>query len=118
MTNNQIEFAVEKNNLYREESFTDLKAALIRCLTPIKPDGAIDESREKVLIAHTQLMSPQGPLPLQAPLEASTLSEAIEKFPEAMHKAMAEMIENVKRVQQEQEKAKQEEGSRIFMPGK
>ena len=118
MTNKQIEFAVEKNNLYREESFTDLKTALIRCLTPMKPDGTIDESREKVFIGHTQLMSPQGPLPLQAPLKASSLSEAIEKFPEAMQQAMAEMIENVKRIQQEQEKAKQGEGSRIFMPGK
>ncbi|MBW2557506.1 MAG: cytoplasmic protein [Deltaproteobacteria bacterium] len=118
MTENQIEFAVEKNNLYREESFTDLKTVLIRCLTPTNPDGTVDESREKVFIGHTQLMSPQGPLPLQAPLEAATLSEAIEKFPEAMHKAMAEMIENVKKIQQEQEKAKQEEESRILMPGR
>jgi len=35
-----------------------------------------------------------------------------------MQIAMAEMIENVKRIHEEQEKAKQEEGSRIFMPGK
>jgi len=118
MTNNQIEFAVEKDNLYRDESFTDLKTAMIRCLTPINPDGTIDESREKVFVGHTQLMSPQGPLPIQAPLEASTLSEAIEKFPDAMQIAMAEMIENVKRIHEEQEKAKQEEGSRIFVPGK
>ncbi len=35
-----------------------------------------------------------------------------------MQHAMAEMIENVKKMQQEQEKSKQKEGSRIIMPGR
>jgi hypothetical protein len=118
MTNNQIDFTVEKNNLYREENFIDLKSAAIRCLTPIKPDGTIDESREKIFVGHTQLMSPQGPVPLHAPLKASTLEEAMEKFTEAMQQAMAEMIENVKKMQQEQEQSNQQEGSRIVVPGR
>ncbi len=107
MTDNQIDFTVEKNNLYREENILDLKSASIRSLTPIKPDGTIDESREKIFVGNTQLMSPQGPVPLHAPLKASTLEEAMDKFPEAMQHAMAEMIENVKKMQQEQ--AKQQE---------
>jgi len=118
MTNKQIDFTVEKNNLYREENIIDLKSASIRCLTPIKPDGTIDESREKIFMGHTQLMSAQGPIPLHAPLKASTLEEAMENFPEAMQHAMAEMIENVKKMQQEQEKSKQKEDSRIIMPGR
>ena len=118
MTNNQIDFAVEKNNLYREENIIDLKAASIQCLTPIKPDGTIDESREKIFVGNTQLMSPQGPVPLHAPLKASTLEEAMENFPESMQRAMAEMIENIKKMQQEQEKAKQKEDPRIIVPGR
>jgi len=118
MTNNQIDFTVEKNNLYREENIIDLKAASIRCLTPIKLDGTIDEGREKIFVGHTQLMSPQGPVPLNAPLKASTLEEAMENFPESMQRAMAEMIENVKKMQQEQEKAKQKEDPRIIVPGR
>ncbi len=118
MTNNQIDFTVEKNNLYREENIIDLKTASIQCLTPIKPDGTIDESREKIFVGHTQLMSPQGPVPLHAPLKASTLEEAMENFSEAMQHAMAELIENVKKMQQEQEQAKQQEESRIIMPGR
>jgi len=119
MTNNQLDFTVEKNNLYREENIIDMKSASIRCLTPIKPDGTIDESREKIFMGHTQLMSPQqGPIPLHAQLKASTLEEAMESFPDAMQHAMAEMIENVKKMQQEQEKAKQKEGSGIIMPGR
>jgi len=118
MTDNQIDFTVEKNNLYREENILDLKTASIRCLTPVKPDGTRDESREMIYVGNTQLMSPQGPVPLHAPLNASTLEEAMDNFPAAMQKAMAEMIENVKRMQQEQEQAKQQEDSRIIMPGR
>ncbi len=117
MTENQIDFTVEKNNLYREENILDLKSASIRCLTPVKPDGTDDESREMIFVGNTQLMSPQGPVPLHAPLKAATLEEAMEVFPEAMQKAMAEMIENVKRMQ-EQEQAKQQDDSRIIMPGR
>ena len=118
MTNNQLDFTVKKNNLYREENIIDLKAASIRCLTPIKPDGTIDEGREKIFVGHTQLMSPQGPVPLHAPLKASTLEEAMENFPESMQRSMAEMIKNVTKMQQEQEKAKQKEDPRIIVPGR
>ena len=118
MTNNQIDFTVEKKNLYREENIIDLKSASIRCLTPIKPDGTTDESRKKIFVGHTQLMSPQGPVPLHAPLTASTLEEAMEKFPGAMQDAMAKMIEEVKKMQQEQEQSKQKEDPRIIVPGR
>ncbi|CAB5131012.1 hypothetical protein D3OALGA1CA_3226 [Olavius algarvensis associated proteobacterium Delta 3] len=118
MPNNQIDFKVDKHNLYREENFIDLQSASIRCLTPIKPDGTLDESREKVFVGHTQLMSPQGPVPLHAPLKVSTLEEAMTNFPEAMQHAMEEMIENVKRMQQEQEQSNRNEGSRIIVPGR
>jgi len=118
MTNNQIDFTVEKDNLYREENIIDLKSASIRCLTPIKSDGTVDESREKIFVGNTQLMSPQGPVPLHSRLKASTLEEAMENFPEAMQHAMAEMIENVKKMQQEQEKSNQKDDSRIIVPGR
>ena len=118
MANNQIDFTVDKDNLYREENIIDLKSASIRCLTPVKTDGTIDESRDQIFVGHTQLMSPQGPVPLHAPLKASTLEEAMENFPGAMQHAMVEMIEKVKKMQQEQENSDQKEGSRIVVPGR
>ena len=42
-----IDFTVDRNNLYREESFTDIKVAAIRRLTPVKPDGTVDENLKK-----------------------------------------------------------------------
>ena len=83
-----IDFTVDRNNLYREESFTDVKVAAIRRLTPVKPDGSDDESRTCIFMAQTQLMSPSGPVVLQCILDAGNLEQAMERFPEAMQKEM------------------------------
>ena len=116
MAENQIDFTVNKDNLYKEENITDLKTASVRCLTPIKLDGSIDESRDKIFVGHTQLMSPQGPVPIQARLNATTLEEALDRFPAAMQNEMAQMIEQAKKMQQEMEKAEQEEKSNLILP--
>ena len=83
-----IDLTVDRNNLYREESFTDIKVAAIRRLTPVKPDGSDDESRDSIFMAQTQLMSPSGPVVLQSILDAGNLEQAIERFPKAMQKEM------------------------------
>ena len=91
-----IDFTVKRDNLYREDSITDLNVASIRRLIPIKTDGTDDKSRTIIFVGHTQLMSPQGPVPIQAHLEANNIEEAINEFPTAMKKALAEMVEKVK----------------------
>lgn len=89
-------------NLYREESYTDLKTGSIRKLVPIQPDGSDDEARTATFNGHTQVMSPQGPVPIQGAIEASTLEEAVEAFPKAMEEAMNRMVEEAQRMQREQ----------------
>ncbi len=89
-------------NLYREESYTDLKTGGIRKLVPIKTDGSEDSSREPIFSGHTQLMSPHGPLPIQGAIEAKTLEEAVAGFPQAMEEAMNKMIEEAQQYQREQ----------------
>ena len=42
--NHAIDFSVDRSNLYKEESFTDLKIANIRRLIPVKPDGSEDKT--------------------------------------------------------------------------
>ncbi len=111
----QIDFTVDAANLYREESITDLKVAAIRKLIPIKADGTEDDSRQTIYVGNSQLMSPEGPIPLQARLEAGNLEEAMAAFPQAMEKAMAEMIEQVREMQRQQ---KQDNDSRIITPGR
>lgn len=96
----KINLNVDRNNLYREDSVTDIKVAAIRRLTPIKADGSDDDSRDPIFMGQTQLMSPSGPILLQSLLEANTLEEAMDKFPSAMQKevdkAMAQAEESQK----------------------
>ena len=102
---------VNKDNLYKEETFTDLTFATIRSLTPIKIDGSVDESRERVFTGMTQLMSPKGPIPIQCVIEgAKTLSDALDKLPEAIDKTVKGMVEEAKEMQRQ-------ESSRIIVPG-
>ncbi len=106
-----IDFSVNIDNLYREENITDLKVATIRKLVPVKPDGTKDENRTALFFGHSQLVSPQGPVPLQGQLMANNLKEAIEVFPTAMKKSLDELVKQIKQMQQqkEQEQQKQEQ---------
>ena len=93
----EIDFTVDRNNLYREESFTDIKVAAIRRLTPVKPDGSNDESREPLFMAQTQLMSPSGPVVLQSILDAGNLEQAMDRFPKAMQKELDRIMSEEKK---------------------
>jgi hypothetical protein len=106
----EIDLKLDSNNLYREESFTDMKTGAVRRLTPVKSDGSDDESREAIFIAQTQLMSPEGALPVSAMLEGKSLTAAIENFPEAVKNEVDRIVEMA-------QKAKHEESSRIIVPG-
>jgi len=99
------------DNLYKEEAFTDLTFATIRRLTPVKIDGSIDESREAIFTGMTQLMSPNGPIPVQCLIEgAKNLSEAADKLPAAIEKSVQAMIA-------EAEEMRRQEASKIIVPG-
>ena len=104
------EITVDANNLYREEVFTDLRVATIRRLTPIQADGSPDPNRQPLFSAQTHLMSQAGPLPVEAPLNATTLEEAIASFPTAIQEAVDKLIEEAKEM-------RRRESSRIVVPG-
>ena len=107
---NTVDLSVKQDNLYLEESFTDLDMVSIRRLTPVKPNGLKDKSRKQIFIGHLNLMTPQGPLPVQAPIEARNLKEAMDIYPEAMKSALEKMEAELKKIQQKQD-------SRIIVPG-
>ena len=113
MTDQKItNIQINTNNLYKEESFTDLTFATIRRLTPIKIDGSPDESREAIFTGMAQLMSPNGPIPVQCIIDgAKTLSDAAAKLPDAIEKSVQAMIA-------EAQEMERKESSRIVMPGR
>jgi hypothetical protein len=107
---NTLDLSVKQDNLYLEESFSDLDMASIRRLTPVKPNGLKDKSRKQVFVGHLNVMTSQGPIPIQAPIDARNLKEAMEMYPESM-------IIALKKMQEEVEKLKEKQESRIIVPG-
>ena len=111
----QIDFNLDSGNLYREESYTDLKAGAIRRLIPVQSDGSPDTSRTEIFVGTTQLLTPEGPLPVQARLLANNFQEALTAYPVAMHQATQEMIAQLEELQK---KYQEKEDSRIIVPGR
>ena len=113
---NNLEFTIDRSDLYLEESFTDLKAGTVKRLTPVRPDGSQDKTRKTVFVGHTSILTPNGPLPIQNVITAKELQQAIKKFPEAMQAAMEQLMEEVKKYQEQEQSQIQKPDSRIIVP--
>ncbi|MBQ6668694.1 MAG: hypothetical protein IJM72_01395 [Deltaproteobacteria bacterium] len=106
----RLQIAMDPNNLYREEMFTDFKVGRIKQLTPIRADGGPDSRRKTLFIGETQVRTNSGDIvPVQCDIEARHLMEALEKFPEAIGNQMEKMIEEAKELKRQRE-------SRILVP--
>ena len=114
----QTELKIDRSNLYREETFTDLKVGMIKRMTPVKSDGTIDKTRKAVFVGQTSLMTPGGPLPLQAVIQAKDLQQAIKKFPQAMKVAIDRLAAEAKKYQEQEQRRVAKPESRIIVPGR
>jgi hypothetical protein len=103
------EIKLDPANLYREEIFTDRRAGTIRRLTPVDANGATDTTRPTLFSGQTQLLTPAGVLPLVFEIDAASLDEALQKFPQAVKTALDEAIEEAREM-------RREAASRIVVP--
>lgn len=100
-----------QQNLHHEEVFSDLTVGSIRRLTPVKPNGEPDKTRPILFVGQSQVYTEQGPMPIQFPIDAKNLQIAMEKFTAAMEAFMAQLIEQAKELQRQEQ-------SRLIVPGK
>ena len=107
--NDLPEVELDPKNLYREDVFTDRRAGSIRRLTPVTADGSADATRPVLFSGQTQLLTPAGILPLGFEIEAQTLEEALEKFPEGVKVALEQAIDEAREL-------RREAASRIVVP--
>jgi len=107
--NDLPEVQLDANGLYREDVFTDRRAGSIRRLTPVTLDGAVDTTRPVLFSGQTQLLTPAGVLPLAFEIEAQTLAEALQKFPEGVKVALEQAIDEAREL-------RREAASRIVVP--
>jgi len=103
------DISLDATTLYREETFTDRRAGTIRRLTPVTASGEPDTSRHMLFSGQTQLLTPAGVLPLVFEIEADTLEEALQKFPDGVKGALEQAIEEAREM-------RRESASRIVVP--
>ena len=103
------EIKLDVTQLYREEIFTDRKAGTLRRLVPVLADGNADAARPVLYSGQTQLLTPAGVLPLAFELEAASLEDACNKFPDAVKIAIEQAIEEAREM-------RREAASRIVVP--
>ena len=95
------EIRLDASSLYREEIFTDRRAGTLRRLTPVTTAGEVDGTRAVLFSGQTQLLTPGGVLPLGFDIEAATLQEALDRFPDAVKMALDEAIEEAREMRRE-----------------
>jgi hypothetical protein len=99
-----------QQNLHREEIFSDLTTGSIRQLLPVKQNGEPDKTRPILFVGSSQIYTPQGPMPIQFPIDAKNLQQAMDKFAEAMEEFVAHLVEQAKEY-------RRQEQSRLIVPG-
>lgn len=104
----QLQFNTD--DLYRVEVFTDQRSGSIRRMTPVDGEGNPDSDRQVRYIGEATAMTPAGSLPLNFELEGASLAEAAEGFAEGAQQALTETVEELKRMQREQQNS-------IMVPG-
>jgi hypothetical protein len=103
------EVQLDPTALYREDVFTDRRAGSIRRLTPVTADGSPDPTRHILFSGQTQLLTPAGVLPLGFEIEADTLEQALQKFPDGVRAALEQAIDEAREL-------RREAASRIVVP--
>ncbi len=97
-----VELRMDPSSLYREETFTDRRVGVIRVMTPVKTDGAIDLGRKILYVGEAQLLSPVGALPITFEIDATSLGDAAEKFSDGAKVAVERAIRELQELRREQ----------------
>ena len=100
----------DKDGLYREDSYTDLKVGTIRQMTPVTSEGEVDAARQVLFMGATQVMTQAGPMPLNFDIPGDSLGEAAANFGAEAQKAVEEMAVKL-------EEMRREQASSIVVPG-
>jgi hypothetical protein len=104
------DIAMDRGNLYREETFTDRRVGTLQRLTPITAAGAEDPKRPVLFVGQTQILTPAGALPLSFEIPAKSLDEAVAQFGENAKKALEMTMRRI-------EELRREQASSIIVPG-
>ena len=104
------ELKLDADGLYEEVVYTDHKVGTIRRMSPITADGTPDPGRGVLFVGQASIVTPMGSIPLTFEIEATTLREALDRFPEAAQVALVQTVEDINEM-------RREAASSIVVPG-
>ena len=96
-----VELTMDPAGLYREDVFTDRKAGVIRVMTPVTPDGALDARRKIVYVGEAQILTPGGALPLAFEIAATSLGEAVARFGDEAKAAVQQALDDLQELRRQ-----------------
>ncbi len=102
--------AMNAEDLYKEEIFTDRRVGAIKRLSPVKGNGESDSSRQVIYAGETQILLGNNPLPINFEIEAASLAEAADKFNDAAQQAASDTLKKLQEMRREMQ-------SSIVLPG-
>lgn len=97
-----IDSQMDATNLYREETYTDRKLGVIRCMTPVTETGAVDTAREIIYLGQAEIMTNMGPVPINFEIPGNTLGEAARNFAEAAQKGIERTMQQIQEMRRQQ----------------
>ncbi|HSG65393.1 MAG TPA: hypothetical protein VLD39_10345 [Gammaproteobacteria bacterium] len=104
------DIAMDADDLYIEESFTDRRVGGIQRLTPVTRAGERDAARPIVYLGQTQIMTPAGALPLSFEIAADSLEDAVAQFGPRAEEALQDTMKRL-------EEMRREAASSLIVPG-
>lgn len=104
------DIAMDADELYQEESFTDRRIGGIQRLTPVTRTGARDTTRSVIYLGQTQVMTPAGALPLSFEISADSLEDAVGQFGARAEEALEDTLKRL-------EEMRREAASSLIVPG-
>lgn len=89
-------------NLYREDTYTDRKLGVIRCMTPVNGEGQLDTSRPVLYLGQAEIMTNMGPVPINFEIEAKSLAEAAAGYAAAAQQGVERTMQQIQEMRRQQ----------------
>jgi hypothetical protein len=107
----QADSQMDVASLYREDTYTDRKLGVIRCMTPVNGEGGVDASRPIIYMGQAEVMTNMGAVPINFEIDAKNLAEAAAGFAAAAQQGVERTM------QQLQEMRRQQASQLVVAPG-
>jgi hypothetical protein len=102
MSQESAEAQMDLASLYREDTYTDRKLGVIRCMTPVTGDGSVDTSRTVLYLGQAEIMTNMGPVPINFEIPANSLGEAVQGFAAAAQQGVERTMQQIQEMRRQQ----------------